>query len=1109
MSQSPSSSTPLPSERQRRSPPERRRKRTWRWLRRGAWLLGLIGLVVLAGEILVGKRIVLPEGVRTRVQERISTGVDGLEITFGGAALTVERGWRPRLALWDVDLNDTNGRSLIRVDSLRASVATQPLLSGKLSAENITLEGATLLLRRERDGSFNLAFGASSSNVGRAANLTALIEQLDGLLIDGALQNLEEIDASGLVVQYEDARAGRAWVVDGGSARLVRADGRLRLSSNLTLLSGRAYATALEANYESILGGPEAEFGINISDMASEDIATQAPSMAWMNILRAPISGALRGGVDSEGELAPLHATLQIGAGVVQPSPQARPVPFHGGQIYFTFDPVGGGLRFDQLSADSAMGRISGEGTAHLQGLEQGWPTEMVAQLRLTELRSEAKELIGLPLSFERADLDLRMGLNPFYLDIGRLDLFDGQSKAHLSGRLTTDSDGWRLALDSTLDKISVGRTLDYWPDNVAVPLRNWIVGNIPEGRLEDVELSLRKRGESKAVVHLAAAFRGARLRYLRELPEIEDLAGRFSLSGHRFSLTASAGKTVLPEGRLDVAGTSFIIPDTRVKGAPANVRLAVSGPIPAALALLDKPPLELLSKAGRSAKGLATGRAQVSGTLDIALKRKLSISEIGYDIAARLGDVSSSALVKGHKISARSLRLTATPETLEIAGAVNFSGVPAEGRWRMPMAKAQNGKSRVEARVTVSPAALAKLGIGLPDGMVSGKGSGQLTLDIARNQPVTYTFSSALSGIGLSVPQIGWSLGRKSKGKLIVTGALSRPVSVKSLKLDAGGLSLRGSVSLTSSGSLREARFSQVKLGGWFDAPVVLEGRGKGATPSLRIRGGRIDMRRLQASNANVGGAGGGGGGAPVSVRLDRLVVSEGITLSPFSGDFSTRGGLSGTFQGRVNGHSKAQVNGRLAPREGKLAVALSAPNAGAVFRAADVLEKVYGGALNLTLIPRAQEGTYDGALTVKNVRLREAPAMAALLNAISVVGLLEQLGGQGIAFAEVDARFRLTPEQVILTRSSATGPSMGISLDGYYNLRTKKMDLQGVLSPIYLINGIGSLFTRKGEGLIGFNFKLKGSASKPKVKVNPLSALTPGMFREIFRRPPPKLKN
>lgn len=131
----------------------------------------------------------------------------------------------------------------------------------------------------------------------------------------------------------------------------------------------------------------------------------------------------------------------------------------------------------------------------------------------------------------------------------------------------------------------------------------------------------------------------------------------------------------------------------------------------------------------------------------------------------------------------------------------------------------------------------------------------------------------------------------------------------------------------------------------------------------------------------------------------------------------------------------------------------------------------------------------------------------MAALLNAISVVGLVEQLAGRGIVFNDVDAKFRLTPQQVIVTQSSAVGASLGISMDGVYDVRRKLMDMQGVVSPVYMLNGIGSLLTRKGEGLFGFNYTLRGPSAAPQVSVNPLSLLTPGMFREIFRRPPPRI--
>jgi hypothetical protein len=82
-----------------------------------------------------------------------------------------------------------------------------------------------------------------------------------------------------------------------------------------------------------------------------------------------------------------------------------------------------------------------------------------------------------------------------------------------------------------------------------------------------------------------------------------------------------------------------------------------------------------------------------------------------------------------------------------------------------------------------------------------------------------------------------------------------------------------------------------------------------------------------------------------------------------------------------------------------------------------------------------------------------------------------------------------------------------MGITLDGVEDLVSGNMNMQGVLSPVFFLNGIGQLISRPGEGLIGFNFDFQGTMKNPQVSVNPLSALTPGVFRDIFRRPPPRI--
>ena len=158
---------------------------------------------------------------------------------------------------------------------------------------------------------------------------------------------------------------------------------------------------------------------------------------------------------------------------------------------------------------------------------------------------------------------------------------------------------------------------------------------------------------------------------------------------------------------------------------------------------------------------------------------------------------------------------------------------------------------------------------------------------------------------------------------------------------------------------------------------------------------------------------------------------------------------------------------------------------------------------------MPRGTPGQYAGKATFTRMRIQDAPALAELLSAVSVVGLLEQMNGEGLAFNNGEVDFILTPAAVEITQGSAVGASLGISFAGLYLTDGGRLDLQGVISPIYLVNGLGQIFSRRGEGLFGFNYRLSGTAEAPQVSVNPLSVLTPGMFREIFRQAPPNLKD
>jgi hypothetical protein len=1046
----------------------------------------------------VGRPIAAPDWLRDRIMTRVAEVLPGMQIDFTDLVLTVHEGWTPRIRLRDVSLRETGGPPMMTLGDLEVGVSGEALLRGQLQPGHVTLSGARLTLRRMADGTFDLAFGDALPPVEQAATPAALLEGLDRVLNQPRFAGLTVIEADNLGLRYEDARTGRAWQVDGGRVELRRSGDDLTLRGDVSLLSGYDYAASLSLNYTGRIGTPEAQIGLTFEDMTAADLASQSGALAWLGVLRAPISGAMRASVAPDGTLGPLSVALQIGAGVVQPDDQAQPIPFESARTYLTYTPQTGQLQFDDLSVRSKWITARAEGRATIAELENGWPSALLGQFRILDITANPADLYVTPVQLEEALVDLRLKLAPFELTLGQMTLFDRGQRLLLDGRVGVGAAGWTVAVNGAMDAVLPERVLQLWPERLVPVTRAWVADNLHAARLHDVQLGYRRNPGAEDQVYLGFGFDRANVTYARDMPVLADAAGQATLTGRRFVVSATEGWVTPPQGgSLDMAGTSFIIPDVSRRPALAQVRLAARGQITGVLSMLDSPNLRFLEKAGRPVD-LADGLAEVTGLIDMPLQRPMPLDALRFSASARLSDVQSTGIMPGRILRAPALEVKADTNSLSIGGQGQIGAVPFNAVWRTALRDNPRGQSAVEGEVTLSQAFADEFRLSLPPGTFSGAAQGQIRLDLERDSPAAFRLTSDMAGLGLSVPALGWSLPRDTQGTLDVAGTLGTPISLTRIALDAPGLTLSGALDLTPEGQLATARFDRIRTG-WLDGPVTLTGRGAGRAPAVAVTGGSIDLRASTLSTASSDGQGGG----PLSLALDRLVVNDTIALTAFRGEFTTNGGLDGRFTAQVNG--QAPVLGRVVPMNGRSALRIQSDNAGQVFAAAGLLQQGREGEMDLTLRPTDGPGSYNGTLVVRNVRLRDAPALAALINAVSVVGLLEQMNGAGLHFSDVEADFLLTPEQVVLRSASAVGASLGVSMDGYYDLTRKQMDFQGVFSPVYMLNGIGSLLTRKGEGLIGFTYRLGGTPDAPQVQLNPLSALAPGMLREIFRRPAP----
>ena len=1064
----------------------------------GCSVLALVLVLALLAVLAAGVKA--PSWIRTDLSDRINRDLTGYVLTFEELGLSLGPDMVPRVALSDVSFEDDSGRRLADLAALEVSLSRGALLQGQVRPSTVRADGGRLVLRRRASGELSVAVeGAGDALEG------SVTEQIGAVLAQPQLASLREVLAENLSLRYEDARAGRAWSADGGELRLNREDDQVTLRGNVTVLGAREYATSIEVNYTTAIGATAADFGVRFEDMPAGEIAGQSPALAWLAALDAPISGALRAAVDGDGRLGPLNATLQIGAGALQPNPATSPIPFEAARSYFTYDPTTQEIRFTELSVDSSWGRARAEGTARLVGMEDGWPRELQAQIAFGEIVADPAEVYPEPISFEGASLDMRLQLEPFVLSLGAFRLNDLGQTLRLNGEVRGQSDGWALSLEGAMDAITPERLLALWPESVKPKTRDWMVANIRKATLSDIQLALRAEAGALPDVFLGFDFEDLSAVYVRDVPPIEGAKGHASIRDNRFVVHAERGHvTAAQGGRIDISGTTFSIPDLRIKQSPAQAHMKTDSTITAALSLLDAPPFRFLKKAGQPVT-LADGRARLQGDLNFLLKDKLTPEEVAFEAEGVLRDVRSETLVEGRVLTATVLEVEASNERIQIGGEARIGAVPLSGDWSMALGPNTGGESRVRGQIELSERFVDEFAIGLPPGSLTGAGQGEIEIGFGRGNPGQFALTSDLAGIGLRIPQLGWALSQSGTGRLDVAGQLGRPGQpprIDGISLNAAGLRATGSVKINPQGGLERADFTSVEIGDWLNAPVSLIGREPEATPRIEVGGGQVDLRQTSL----MGEGGGAGGGGPVTLRLDRLQVSDTLALTQFRGDLNTAGGTKGSFTGQLNGITP--ITGDVVPMQGRSAFRIRSDNAGRVLAAAGLLKQARDGTMELILTPAPEPGSYDGVLAIQQLRVREAPALAALLNTISVVGLLEQFSGQGLHFSSVDARFRLTPTRLTLLEGSAVGASVGISMDGFYNLASERMDMQGVISPVYVLNAVGEVFTRRGEGLIGFNYTLKGPASDPDVGVNPLSALTPGFLREMFRRPAPTVE-
>ena len=1048
--------------------------------------------------IMQDRTLPVPEPLRVKLSQILNANPSLPIVRFGRAEVGLSDLFHPQLVLHSVQFSDGQTGAGVQFGALELVIHGPALLFGQIAPQSLTLSDAIVDLQRRPDGSFD--FGAViAANSSAVSSLDEILGATEEFFERDDFSRLAQARLDQLTVNYTDRVTNRAWTLDGGRLSVRRENGSISLRGDLALLAGGGELATLGLFYNAT-GPGSGTLGAEFDNLSAQDLAVQSKALTWLNFVDGNLSGSFRS-LRAAGKVGKLNALLDFGAGELSAGPESNPVSYSEAKTYFTYDPKRARLDITRASIKSDWGAISAEGYALLQlgGSSRRSSSGMVLHLDVDRADFDKTPWWSEPLRATAATGQVKLNYDPLTLDLGLLQAKVNGTDLSLSGHAVLTPLGWSFDGQGRVPSVDIQTVMSLWPEMLKSKSRRWFGQNVHKGTMKNVTVDLRQTVGTAAVLASSFQFEEAEVKFMRHMPVISEGLGYGVFERDELVLALETGYVQSANGgRLQMDGSTMRVPNARLPDPPAIFNLKGRGSVPTVMSLMDNKPFEIPTKTKRGIDDVS-GQAELTIEIETRLKRGVKPRDVAYDLTGTLRELRSEVLVPGRSFTADVLRLTGAPNLIEISGAGRVSDIPFKGTWSQPLGAA-NLPSQVTANFDLTPKSLNALNFGLLDGSLTGAAEGALRLDIVKDKPVTFELTSDLTGVRLKSAALNWLKPAAQTAQLRVQGAFSKPMQVDLLGLEAQGLSLEGTVEFDDQG-LDRVVLSRLDAGDWLDGAATFIHQGAGI-PMRLLLSGDLDLRSYGKLAGGDPARATTSAPMPMSLKLGRLQLSNNLFLSDVRADFDGGLAVGGPFGGRVNGG--VGITGQMFGQGAGLRLSVKSQDAGGVLRDAGLLRQASGGEMTLDLAPHA-EG-WNGTMNISSVRVNDAPAIAQLLSAASIVGLPDQLDGKGIFFSTIEGEFNINKELFTIYRSSGVGPSLGMSMDGYIDTKRKQLDLQGVLSPFYLLNGLGSILTRRGEGLIGFNFTLRGALENPQASVNPLSLFTPGMFREIFRRRPPQ---
>ena len=183
-------------------------------------------------------------------------------------------------------------------------------------------------------------------------------------------------------------------------------------------------------------------------------------------------------------------------------------------------------------------------------------------------------------------------------------------------------------------------------------------------------------------------------------------------------------------------------------------------------------------------------------------------------------------------------------------------------------------------------------------------------------------------------------------------------------------------------------------------------------------------------------------------------------------------------------------------------------AKNAGEILAVRNITKDITGGTLQINGSYSSRE-KHDSLMKVKNFSIRDGSKFENLIKSTRFFDIISVIKDSQNEFSYMEVPINQEGDLTTVKDAFVIGGLVGFTFSGDVNRVSKNSNFDGFYGPLYLFDKYiddiplfnNFLTNNKNESLLGANFSVARIEGETSVTVNPLSLVTPGKTKRIFK--------